>query len=69
MQEEFGHGGQGKEVLGALHLDAHGRRFDRAVLQLQIPAATDFHLALAYSIYDGRKASRIRRDDECLFSV
>lgn len=55
MQEEFGHGGQGKKVLVSLHLDAHGRRFDGAVLQLQIPAATDSHLVLAYSIYDGRR--------------
>lgn len=55
MQEEFGHGGQGKKVLVALHLDAHGRRFDRAVLQFQIPATTDSHLTLADSIYDGRR--------------
>jgi hypothetical protein len=62
MQEEFGHGGQGKEVLVALHLDSHGRRFDGAVLQLQVPAATDFHLALAYGVYGGRR--KLRELDE-----
>ena len=57
-----------EKVLVSLHLDAHGRRFDGAVLQLQIPAATDSRLVLAYSIYDGRrKASQTQRDDECLF--
>lgn len=50
-----GHGGQGKKVLVALYLDAHGRRFDGAVLQFQIPATTDSHLALANSIYYGRR--------------
>jgi hypothetical protein len=58
MQEEFGHGGQGKKVLVASHLDARGRRFEGAVLQLQISAATDSHLVLAYSIYDGRRMPR-----------
>lgn len=35
---QVGHGGQGKKVLVSLHLDAHDRRFDGAVLQLQIPS-------------------------------
>lgn len=55
MQKGFGHWGQGKKVVVALHLDAHGRRFDGAVLRFQISAATDSHLVLANSIYDRRK--------------
>jgi hypothetical protein len=55
MQKGFGHWGQGKKVVVALHLDAHGRRFDGAVLQFQIPVATDSHLVSANSIYDGRR--------------
>jgi hypothetical protein len=47
--------GQGKKVLVALHLDTHGRRFGGAVLQFQILVATDSHLVLANSIYDGRR--------------
>jgi len=44
-----------EKVFVSLHLDAHGRKVDGAVLQLQIPAVIDSYLVLAYSIYDSRR--------------